>query len=280
MYFYILDPTKLSPAKFEKQQIELQGLLAEFKIAGEVGRVGPLRSIKDLVETASNRGAKTLVACGTDDTFNKMLACLSGRDFTVAFVPFEEASYLAKILGIDSILAAVKTIAARRVEQIDLAMIAQTYFMSYLEFGMSAKEIENLGFWNRLKILSTTGYQSKIKIDNSYTVEIKYLTGLVVNTRPTNYEASNIGSPTDGFLDLLITERLTRTDIVRFKNALVQGCLEKLPNTTVIKCRKIEFLEPENLSITMEGRVITKAPATVEIVPRRLRMIVGKQRTF
>ena len=78
MYYYILDQNGLPVDKFEKLQTELQGLLAEFKIAGETARVTPLRSVQDLVDTASQRGAKTLIACGSDDTFNLMLAALQG----------------------------------------------------------------------------------------------------------------------------------------------------------------------------------------------------------
>src|SRR5437016_8164471 len=136
MYYYILDPTKIDPAKFERAQIELQGLLAEFRISGETGRVTPLRTIADLVNTASERGAKTLVACGTDDTFNLMLAQLRGRNFTLGFVPLDDNSYLAKILGLDNLHTAAKTIAARRIEQIDLAIIGNTFFISFLEFGI------------------------------------------------------------------------------------------------------------------------------------------------
>jgi len=116
MHYYILDQNGLAIDKFEKLQTQLQGLLAEFKIAGETARVTPLRSIGDLVDTASQRGATTLVACGSDDTFNVMLAQLKGRDFTLGFIPFDEDSMLAKILGVEYLFIGVKTIAGRRIE--------------------------------------------------------------------------------------------------------------------------------------------------------------------
>src|SRR6266403_22755 len=130
MYYYILDQGALPMDKFEKLQTELSGLLAEFKVSGEASRVTPLRSVQDLVDTASQRGTKTLVACGSDDTFNLMLAALKGRDFTLGFIPFDENSFLAKILGVPDVFNGVKTIAARRVEKIDLAKIAGNYFIN------------------------------------------------------------------------------------------------------------------------------------------------------
>lgn len=280
MYYYILDQGNLPIDKFERLQTQTSGLLAEFKIAGETARVTPLRSINDLVDTASQRGIKTLVACGSDDTFNLMLAALKGRDFTLGFIPFDENSYLSKILGIDNVFIGVKTIAARRIEKIDLAKISDNYLISFLEFGVTSQNLKGIGWLTSLKLLSVAPKSLNIKIDGSYNVNINALGGLVVNTRSTSCHSTLIANPTDGNLDLLILEKLSKTQILRYRADIAEGCLEKVPKTTVIKCKKIEFLEPRGTPLTMLGRIITKFPATVEIVPQRLRMIVGKNRTF
>lgn len=280
MYYYILDSQKLSLQKFERLQVELQGLLAEFKISGEMGRITTLRTMSDLVDTASQRGVKTLIACGTDDTFNQMLAQVRGRDFVLGFVPFDEESYLAKILGLDGLPIAVKTIAARRIERIDLAAVGNTFFISYLEFGITTQQVKELGFWSGLKTLSASGHAITIRIDDSYTITTRCLGGLVANTRSASCEGDTIANPTDGFLDLLILEELKRTEILRYKNLIAEGCLEKVPKTSVIKCRKVEFLEPRGFPLTISGRIITKFPVTVEVIQQKLKIIVGKNRTF
>ncbi len=280
MYYYILDQGSLPMDKFERLQTELSGLLAEFKISGETARVTPLRSINDLVDTASQRAIKTLVACGSDDTFNLMLAALKGRDFTLGFVPFDENSYLGKILGIDSVFIGAKTIAARRIERIDLAKISDNYLISFLEFGVTSQNLKSKGWFSMLKLLSVDTKPLNIRIDGSYNININALGGLVVNTRSSSSQSSAIANPTDSFLDLLILEKLNRAQILRYREVIAEGCLEKVPKTTVIKCKKIEFLEPRGMNLTMLGRVVTKFPATVEIIPQRLRMIVGKNRTF
>lgn len=280
MYYYILDPQQLDPAKFERQQIELQGLLAEFKISGEMSRVSSLRTVQDLVETAGERGVKTLVACGTDDTFNLMLSYLRGRDFTIGYIPLDEESYLAKILGIESLQNAVKTIAARRIEKIDLATLGTSYFISYVEFGIGSKRLKNLNWWNSMKALSVPEHKFKIRIDNSYTMDIAALGGIIANTRPTAAQTTTIANPTDGFLDLLILERLNKYNILKYKEQVIDAHFEEIPHTSVIKCRRVEFLEPRGFPLTMTGRVFAKIPTTIELIPRRLKMIVGKNRTF
>ncbi len=280
MYYYILDQNTLPLDKFEKLQTELSGLLAEFKVSGEAARVTPLRTVQDLVDVASQRGAKTLVACGNDDTFNLMLAALKGRDFTLGFIPFDEDSTLARILGIKNVFNGVKTIAARRIEKIDLAKIAGNYFISFLEFGVMSQRLKSAGLWQNLKLLSSESKTFNIRVDDSYNLNLNGLGGLVANIRSSSAKNEKVANPTDGHLDLLILERLNKMQILANRNDIVEGVLEKVPNTTVIKCKKIEFLEPRGMSLTMLGRVVAKFPAVVEIIPQRLKMIVGKNRTF
>lgn len=280
MYYYIIDQGNLPIEKFEKLQTQLQGLLAEFKVAGETSRVTPLRSVQDLVDTASQRGAKTLIACGSDDTFNLMLAALKGRDFTLGFIPFDEKSTLSKILGIENIYNGIKTIAARRVEKIDLAKIAGSYFISYLEFGVMSQQLQEASMWQNLKLLSSEAKNFTIRVDDSYTVTISGLGGMVANIRSSSSVNEKVANPTDGNLDLLILERLNKMQVLKYRDVIAEGALEKVPSTTVIKCKKIEFLQPLGFSLTMLGRQVAKFPATVEIIPQRLRMIVGKNRTF
>ena len=280
MYYYILDQGNLPLEKFEKLQTQLLGLLAEFKISGETARVTPLRSITDLVDTASQRGTKTLVACGSDDTFNVMLTALKGRDFTLGFIPFTEDSMLSRILGIENLFIGAKTIAARRIEKIDLAKIAGSYFISFLEFGVMSHHLKSASLWQSLKLLSSESKSFTIRVDDSYNVTINGLGGLVANIRSTSGKNIAIANPTDGNLDLLILERLNKTQVLAYRGAISDGLLEKVPRTTVIKCKKIEFLEPRGFALTMLGRLVAKFPAKVEIIPGRLKMIVGKNRTF
>lgn len=280
MYFYILDGQNIPEAQFERAQVTLQGLLAEFKISGEMARVTSIRGIAELVETASERGVKTLIACGTDETFNFMLAYLKGRDFALGFIPMTEDTSLSKIMGIDSMLTAVKTVAARRIEKIDLATLNDNYFISQVEFGIASTRAKQMGLFSSLRGMTAIEHNIKIRVDNSYTMDITCLGGTVTNSRETSSSNSTIANPTDGFLDLMVLEKMSRIDVLKFKPDIGKGVLENIPGTSVIKCRQVEFLEPRGFPLTIEGRTFAKVPAVISIYPRALRMIVGKNRTF
>jgi diacylglycerol kinase family enzyme len=281
MYYYILDPGKLALPKFEQLQAKLQGLLHEFNITGEIGRVTTLRSIADLVDTAASRGATTIIACGSDDTLNQVLAALKSRDFLLGFIPLEpESSYLANILGIPDLLNGIKTIAARRIVKIDLAAIGAFHFISFVEFGITSNNLEDAGIWKTLQLISKPATKWQLKIDNSYILNIQGLGGLLVNSRGTSSKQERIANPTDGFLDLLLMEKMSKSDILKLRNILSKGQLEELPNPTVVKCKSVEFLEPRGQPVTMFGRQVAKFPTIVKMTGKQQRMIVGKLRTF
>jgi diacylglycerol kinase family enzyme len=281
MYYYILDPGKISLPKFEQIQVELQGLLHEFNISGEFARITTLRTVSDLVDVAASRGASTVVVCGNDDTLNQVLAAVGQRDFLVGFIPLDpQSSYLAKILGLPNLLTSVKTIAARRIVTIDTATINQLAFISFLEFGVTSNNLSQIGPWKTFNLLSKSAAKWTLKIDTSYTLNIRGLGGLIINSRSTSSKQEKIANPTDGFLDVLVMEEIGKLDIFKYKDLIAQGRLEELPNPTIIKCKTVELLEPRGSAITMFGRPVAKFPAIVSMTGRKQRMIVGKQRTF
>jgi diacylglycerol kinase family enzyme len=282
MYYYILDPHNIPQKDFERKQAELQSLLTEFKVNGECPRVTPLRIISDLVETAANRGAKTLVACGTDETFNQILGCLKDQDLTLAFIPFMPNTQLGRILGMKDLQTAVKTIASRRIEKIDVARINGSYFISYLEIGVGVQTNKDSGIFSLIKLFNSQPITLKMRIDDSYNISSDIMGGLLVNTRGTETggKISKVGNPQDGFLDLLMIEKLGKFAVARHKKEIIKGCYEKIPGSSLIRCKKVEFLEPNALRIYIDGKEVARMPSVVQVMPGKLKMIVGKSRTF
>lgn len=281
MYYYILDTHGIPQKDFERNQTELQGLLTEFNINGEMARVTPLRIIQDLVDTASNRGATTLIACGTDQTFNQMLASIREHEFTLGFVPFIPNTQLGRILGMKDIATAARTIASRRTERIDAAKINGQYFISYLELGLGQYTNKDIGMFSLMKLFASSPIGLKMKIDDSYVITSKVMGALIVNTRGTRLDMENsIGNPQDGYLDLLLLEHVGKFGAIKEKKEIISGYYERVPGATSIRCKRIEFLEPINHKIYIDGKEAHKIPSLVEVIPNKFRMIVGKDRVF
>src|SRR4029079_11842642 len=120
---------------------------------------------------------------------------------------------------------AVKTIAARRIEKMDMARAGNLHFISYLEFGVMSKRLENGGWWQNVKVLSSQPVSLTVRIDDSYNIDMKCLGGLLVNSRSTSSKTASIANPTDNALDLLILEELTKLQTLQYKNTIVKNQL-------------------------------------------------------
>jgi diacylglycerol kinase family enzyme len=281
MYYYILDSHDIPQKDFEKSQTELQSLLTEFRISGEIARVTPLRVIPELVDTAATRGATTLVACGTDETFYQVLAAIKDHQFTLAFIPFSNNSHLGRILGMTDLYTCVKTIAGRRIERIDAATIDGSYFISSIELGIAKHTNQKLSLFSSMRLLSGATSHIKLRIDDSYNIESDISGALLVNTRGAkSAEETVIGNPGDGTLELLILGKVSGLSAAKYKDLIAAGQYELIPGSSVILCQKVEFLEPVGYQVSIGGKETARFPVIAEVAPGRLKMIVGKNRTF
>ncbi len=283
MYYYIVDPQKLSQREFERVQNLLYSSLSEYRVSGEVVRVTGLRTINQLVENAFVRGVKTLVAVGSEDTLHDLINAIGGRDIVVGFIPLFE-SEIGNILGIKNIEQACKTIGVRRIAELDLGVVNQNFFVSKLSFGLLQRT--NNGFFSifsyRLirSFINLPTIDIKFSADNQYQGSLKVIGGMIINSRNNNSADEKISDPTDGILDVLLVSKLTRWATIKHRKQILEGNYEKVPGSSLIHVKKIEILNPPGLPLRIGSRIIAKTPATIEIIPKTLKIIVGKDRKF
>jgi diacylglycerol kinase family enzyme len=291
MYYYIVDPQKVSQREFERVQNLLYSSLSEFRIAGEVVRVTGLRTINQLVESAFSRGVKTLVAVGNEDTLNDVVNAIKGRDVMLGFIPIMK-SEIGRILGITDIEQGAKTIAMRRIAPMDLGMVnhpprvderqrveAGNYFTTRISFGVDI--LDDSGMLNYKLIQNISSLPSlalKFSVDNKYQGEISAIGGAVINARENSHGI--IAHPNDGVLDVVFLPKLTQWEAFKHRGHIMEGMWEKIPGSSVVHAKKLEITAPSGLSIKSYDRVIAKTPTVIEVAPSALKIIVGKDRKF
>lgn len=261
MYYYIVDPAKLTQKEFERVQNVLYSSLSEFRISGEVVRVTGVRTITQLVENAFSHEAKTIVTVGSDETLHEVINAIGKREMVVGFIPIVD-SEIGNIFGMKDIPQAVKTIAFRRIQEIDLGVVNDQYFLTKLNFGSDETEL-----------------QIKFSADEKFQASQDATNGLIINLRY-NPDESKIGNPTDGLLDILLLPKISRFTAFLKRRLIQTGNYEQVAQTSVLHVKKIEILEPAGIPLFLGGKIVTKTPATVFIAPKALRMIVGKERSF
>ncbi|MGE5297552.1 MAG: diacylglycerol/lipid kinase family protein [Acidobacteriaceae bacterium] len=278
MYFYIVDPTKLNQKNFERVQNQLYSCLSEHRITGEVTRVTTLRTIPQLVEIAFSRGVKTLVAVGTDETLQEVINSVKDRPITLGYIPVMETE-LSRIFGLTDIESSAKTIASRRVQQLDLGLVNNNWFFTNLSFGEPAAE-QN-GFFSILKnSINLPVFEVKFSVDGKFSGMVEAVAGMVVNARDNSSDSTKLANPTDGILDILLLPNMSSYKLWQYRKDLASGCFEKIPGCSLMHLKKMEISSPEGLPLKTGGKVITKTPAIIEILPKALKMIVGRERTF
>lgn len=288
MYFYIFDPGRDKEVKyFERIQGRLLNFLAEHHIEGETYRVTSIRTIELLVDQARGAEARTIIVVGGDASLNRAINALLKKkadQITVGFIPLDPESGLGTILGLSTdIEQSVKTLAGRLVAELDLGQVQEHYFLSKVDLGTNSFARIDSGFWGlrAFSVLSRLKpFLVKLSLEDSYTVTSEVLGVQIVNSRSNQGCRFRLGDPTDRLLDVLLVNKLSTSQLFRYRRELASGCLDNVPGATIMHARKIEILGPKKLPIQVEGQVYTKAPATITLAREKVKIIVGKGRQF
>ena len=287
MYFYIFDPRGEREAKyFERIQGRLLNTLAETHIEGETYRVTAIRSIELLVDQAIGAEAKTIIVVGSDSSLNKTINALVRKkaDVTVGFISLDPTSSLGHIFGITAdIQEAVKILAGRLVQTLDLGQIGEYYFLSKVDLGenyFTRTDGGFLGLGSAMQFWKLRPFPVQLYLDGHFTVMTEALGAQIINSRSNKGCRVKLGNPKDKLLDILILSKLTTAQVFRYRKALATGCLDNVPGASIFHAKRVEIMGPKKLPLAVEGQVYTKAPATVVVSKERIKMIVGKNRQF
>jgi diacylglycerol kinase family enzyme len=282
MYFYIIDPQKTGQKNFERVQNRLYACVAEMRISGEMTRVTTLRSIGQLVESAISRGATTIVGVGHDSTVQDIVNAVGEKDVAIGYVPVED-SELARILGIADVDSACRNLAQRRVETLDLGMIQGGYFFTKVSLGASLEGLQAKSLFDFSKFSEAGSLKPvpvKMEVDGQFSAQFEVAVGAIFNSRAARLDQSRIANPTDGVLDVLLLPGLKSYDAWKYRNELAAGTLEKIPGCAVVHGKRIIISAPEGLPFFVGERTIAKAPAVIEAIPAKIKVIVGRERMF
>ena len=247
MYLYIYD-SFLNEKKYADLLIKIEKRLVDLGIKGRIARLSVLKNLKELVLDATKEGVHTIVAIGNSQTFAKVINVVADLDITLGLIPVDNNNPIAKALGIPPKVLACDTLASRIVKKIDLGKINNHYFINTAQIINGDVVIE----YNDFKVKPTTD---------------KHL--ITLYNFATNAH-STISSPVDGILEAVITP---------IKSSLFG---KKKITDTVLPFTKIRIgsNQEDQVAILTDEQIIMKTPAEIEVVPQKLKIIVGPERQF
>ncbi|MBX4205077.1 MAG: hypothetical protein KW788_02700 [Candidatus Doudnabacteria bacterium] len=280
MYYYIVDTSKLTQRQFDRVQQELYSSIADYHIPGEIVRTTGIRTIKQLVETAFFHQAKTIVAVGTDETLDSIINIVGDRPMIIGYIPLV-ATELAKAFGIASISQACKALGLRRVEEIDLGVVNGISFLTKLTFGLDLKGKDSFDFFGLgfiKQLINKPTFQVSFNADH-YHADSEVWGGLIINCQ--NHKCDKtLGKPTDGLLDVVLVPKLSRSELFSHRRNILDGCFEKVPGASIMHLAALEITNLSGLPLKIESTEVTSTPAKIEVKPKALKMIVGRERKF
>ncbi len=294
MYYYIVETAKITQRQFERVQSDLYSSISDYHINGEIVRVTGIRTIHQLVETAFFHQAKTIVAVGTDETLNQVINQVGDRPMTIGYIPLIKTE-LSEALGISNIPTACKSLALRRVEEMDLGMVngpsrvdehgmrveAGKNFLTKLSFGLNLQPKLHLDFFGISfvrQLFSKPTFKVSFHADK-YHASSEVLAGLVINCQ-NNVCDQSLGQPTDGLLDVVLIPKLSRAQLFTHRKNIQDGCFEKIPGASIIHTDSLEITSPSGLPLKIGDVEFASTPARIEIKPKALKIIVGRLRKF
>jgi diacylglycerol kinase family enzyme len=281
MYYYIIDPQKIDQRKFERVQNQLYSSVAQLKISGEMSRVTPLRSVRQLVDTAVMRGATTIVAVGHDGTVQEVIDAVGEKDLAIGYVPVQD-SEMSRVLGQTDVETACRNLAQRRTELLDLGKINSHYFFTKVGICADLDSVRAQSVFDFTRFAQAAALKPvpvSMEVDGEYVAEFEVAIGAVFNSRAAKCD-ERIADPTDGVLDVLLLPGITAMDAWKYRMELGDGCLERIPGCAVVHGRRIVIRGGDSLPFFLDGHLAAKAPAVIEVVPKKVRMIMGKDRLF
>lgn len=255
MYFYIYD-SFLNDKKYQDSVNKIETRLTDLGISGKTEKLTLLKSLSETVKEVLKKGAKTIIAVGNDATVSKIISALPSLNVIIGIIPLGSGNEIAKRLGIPEGEAACDIISARLIEKIDLGKANNYYFISHLSLTSEKDITLDCGKYNISSLIS----DGQITICN-FSNEIVPKSGKVCN-------------PKDGILEAIFTPANKTNGIFGiFNKTYIQSSVFPFKKLK-IKCSR------ESLPVIADGHVTIKTPISVEVVPKKLKVIVGKNRMF
>jgi diacylglycerol kinase family enzyme len=152
------------------------------------------------------------------------------------------------MLGIPYGVEACDVLSSRIIKRIDLGKVNNRYFL----FGIKVPDSRNL----------------TMECDGHFQISA---------VAPSQVLISNFGpqsNPLDGKLEVIVTPSVSEGFFNRLKKSTYS-------QASVFPFKKLAIRTAgESLPIFEDGQAIVKTPTTIEVAPKKLKLIVGKQRKF
>lgn len=256
MFFYLYDAF-VSDKKYQDELTKAENRLIELGINGRIEKLSILRNPKELIIDAIKKDAHTIVAVGNDSTLIKVMNIVADYNIAIGYIPLQPNSPLAKIFGIPDSFIACNILSKRLIKKISLGKANQNYFVGSL----------NISDTDGVAIECDDKYKITLKEKNCY-LAIYNLGNILEKREEKDWQIF----PQKNFLNVVACAPLENKILNFFKK-------KNSDKTSIFQVKKIKITTSNKVvPVMLDGQITLKTPLTVVIKPKKINIIVGKER--
>jgi diacylglycerol kinase (ATP) len=268
-------------------------MLHEAGIAHEFRVSGSAEELTAQVRAAAEEGAPTVAVLGGDGSVGLAANGILETGATLAVLPSGTGDDFAHSLGVGSLGAAVRALADPNVVPIDVVRVAtgteRRVYVNVAGAGFDS-EVNEAANAMRLDVGATATYVAsvvktlsrftpagfRIELDDDV-VEGPHM--LVVVANAVRYGGGMRVAPTasvvDGALDVLLLRALGTGAFLRAFPKVFRGTHIRHPAVTMATARRVSIEADRRVQVYADGERVGPLPATFEVVPAALPIVVG-----
>lgn len=253
MYVYLYDQF-LKEKRFSGALKSVETRLTDYGIAGRILRLQHFTSAESIIADSVQKGAKTIVVVGNDETFAKVLSRGAAYPVLYGFIPIGPNNSIAQVLGIPSTEEAADILARRRKVYLDVGWFNNRYFISQLHIPPHPISVE---YDERFRVSSTS---QKMEL-------------VVCNLQPyfwQNQGKHMVVHPQDGKLEAFLRP-VKKTGLFR---------RDEYEDPSVFPFEEMVVSSTTPFVVEADGKTSKEIKITIKLAKSRIEMIVGKERKF
>jgi diacylglycerol kinase (ATP) len=287
-WFIIVNPTS-GGGRAERVSTHVVDLLREWGVQAEVLVTQVRGDGARLAKVALDRGAKQIAICGGDGTIHEVVNALVGAEVVVGILPSGRGNDLARALGVPKdVRGIVETLVNGTVRQIDLGRIGERYFCTVASLGLDTVVAKTV-YENRVPFSGQLAYTlAVLKCLGPFQCPHVTLVGdfgkfegriFVAATGNTAFYGSGIqvvpsAVADSGHLELCLLFKTSKWTVLGLFAKAFSGRHVDSEWVRVEKTETLSIVSEEPLWIFADGEPVCQTPATIEVVPRALKIKV------
>lgn len=257
MYTYVYD-SFVTDREHERALARVEARLTDLGISGRIERLTMFKDIREVIADAVEHGCETVVAVGNDETVSKLVDVLGDFDVALGLIPVGEGPHrIAEALGTASDVESCNVLSRRVIRRVDLGRINDHWFLSAVEIPETAAAV------------SCNGQYAVVPV-RAHRVRVCNLAALDTASE----ESGRFSSPHDGYLETVIRPVAHQGIFSKFFRP------EAPAAPTVVPVRRLDIQHQRPFAVIRDGVRFSSTRLQIEIVPQRLKVVVGRDRKF